>query len=97
MSSATITINYELNPPAQIAKETQGLTTSKTLRHVVEAKPSEVGLEAYCAALRVAIAKAKDQLGDELTEWRDAVGKAELSKETPKTLKYDADEAEEED
>ncbi|KAG6890409.1 hypothetical protein C0995_008763 [Termitomyces sp. Mi166 len=74
MSLATISISYELNPPAQIVKEAQGLTS-----------PSEAKLETYYGGLRVGIAKAKDQLGKELTEWRDAVGKAELSKERPKT------------
>ncbi|KAG6848282.1 hypothetical protein H0H93_001581 [Arthromyces matolae] len=91
---STITISYELNPPAQVLKDANGLSTTKTQEHVVEANPS-VGLEAYYNALRVSIAKAKDQLGNELTVWRDTVGKAELSKETQKTLKYDADEEEE--
>jgi len=31
-------------------------------------------------------------MGNELTAWRDAVGSAESKKETPKTLKYDVDE-----
>ncbi|KAG6919069.1 hypothetical protein DXG01_009322 [Tephrocybe rancida] len=97
MSAATITISYELHPPAQTVNDAQGLSTSKTLVHKVELSPESAGLEAYYGALRAAIATAKDQLGNELTAWRDAVGKAELSKETPKTLKYDADEEEEEE
>jgi len=34
-------------------------------------------------------------LGNELTTWRDVVGKAELSKETQKTLKYAVDDEDE--
>ncbi|KAG6876131.1 hypothetical protein C0992_000780 [Termitomyces sp. T32_za158] len=97
LSMATIKISYELDPPTQIVKEAQGLSVSKSLTHALEANASEVGLDAYYGALRVAIAKARDQLGNELTAWRDAVGKAESSKETPKTLKYDAEDAEEEE
>ncbi|KAG6874664.1 hypothetical protein C0993_012672, partial [Termitomyces sp. T159_Od127] len=88
---------YELNSPTQIVNEAQGLSVSKTLTHALETNASEVELETYYSALRVAIAEARDQLGNELTAWRDAVGKAESSKETPKTLKYDAEDAEEEE
>ncbi|KAG6852473.1 hypothetical protein C0991_011695 [Blastosporella zonata] len=97
MSAATITISYELNPPEQTVQNAEGLKTSKTLTHAVGPSPEGVDLETYYGALREAIAGAKDQLGNELTAWRDAVGKAELSKETPKTLNYDADEEQEEE
>lgn len=97
LSMATITISYELNPPTQIVKEAKEISVSKTLTHALDCNSSEVGSEAYYGALRVAIAKARDQLGNELTVWRDAVGKAESSKETAKTLKYDVEDAEEEE
>ncbi|KAG6812278.1 hypothetical protein H0H92_003587 [Tricholoma furcatifolium] len=102
--SQSITIRYELHPPAQVLSDAAagGLTTAKTESHVVEGEiptggSAEGQLGVYYGALRTAIAQAKDQLGNELTAWRDAVGKAELSKETAKTLKYDADEEEEEE
>ncbi|KAG5644111.1 hypothetical protein DXG03_009130 [Asterophora parasitica] len=96
MSATTITISYELNPPAQIVEDAASLSTSKAQTFPVNANPAE-GQEKYYGALQKAIAVAKDQLGQELTAWRDAVGKAELSKETQKTLKYDAEEEEEEE
>lgn len=96
MSVATITISYELNPPAQTTTDVEGLSASKTKTFPVKASPAD-GHEKYYGALQTAIAAAKDQLGNELTVWRDAVGKAELSKETPKTLKYDAEEEEEDE
>ncbi|GLB43687.1 hypothetical protein LshimejAT787_1401990 [Lyophyllum shimeji] len=97
MSAPSITISYELNPPAQREKDVGTLSTAKTQSFAVKASPAD-GLEKYYAALHEAIAGAKEQLGNELTAWRDAVGKAELSKETSKTLKYDAEgEGEEEE
>ncbi|KAF5385130.1 hypothetical protein D9615_000973 [Tricholomella constricta] len=96
MSAATIKITYELNPPPQTVKDADNLSTSKTQTFPVNANPAD-GQEKYYSALQKAIAGAKDQLGNELTVWRDAVGKAELSKETPKTLKYDAGEEEDEE
>ncbi|KAG5638497.1 hypothetical protein H0H81_012302 [Sphagnurus paluster] len=93
-----IKISYTLNPPAETVQQcaTANLSPSKTQAFPVEANAAE-GHELYYGALQRAIAGAKDQLGNELTGWRDAVGKAESNKETAKTLKYDADEEEEEE
>jgi streptomycin 6-kinase len=91
--SITVTVSYQLNPPTDIQAE--NLSTSKTQSFPVKCG-SDNSTE-YYGALHKTIEEAKDQLGNELTAWRDAVGKAELSKETPKTLKYDADEEEEDE
>ena len=84
----SITVNYVLNPPADI--QAGNLLTSSTQSFPV--KCSSEDRTKYYGALHNAIAEAKCQLGNELTAWKDVVGKAELSKETTKTLKYDADE-----
>jgi streptomycin 6-kinase len=89
----SITVSYQLNPPADIQAE--NLLTSRTQSFPVNCSSDD--RTKYYGALHKAIEAAKDQLGNELTAWRDAVGKAELVKETPKTLKYDAEEEEEEE
>ncbi|RDB19474.1 hypothetical protein Hypma_013406 [Hypsizygus marmoreus] len=93
-AAASIKISYQLNPPAQT--NAGDLSASKTQEFPVNATPAE-GQEKYYNSLQKTIIEAKDRVGNELTAWRDAVGKAELSKETPKTLKYDAGEEVEDD
>lgn len=88
----SITVSYQLSPPADIQAE--NLPTSKTQSFPVKGSLDDP--TKYYGALQKAIEEAKDQLGNELTAWRDAVGKAELIKETPKMLKYDAEDEEEE-
>ncbi|TFK21533.1 hypothetical protein FA15DRAFT_672468 [Coprinopsis marcescibilis] len=96
---ASITINYQLNPPSDTDKS--GLETSRThtfaipgAESVNESNPSE--WKAYYAALQTAIADARNTVGDELTAWRDRVGKSELGKE-PKGKDADDDVDEEGD
>lgn len=55
---------------------------------------SNGGTTAYYAAMRSSLNKARNEVGDELTAWRDRVGKAELTKE-PKKGGGDEDEEEE--
>ncbi|KAG2022522.1 hypothetical protein CC2G_000263 [Coprinopsis cinerea AmutBmut pab1-1] len=92
-SSSKITISYELNPPSEIQGE--GLAKSKTQSFEVGANP-EGDQKAYYAALQAAVVKAKNAIGDDLTAWRDKVGKAELNKE-PKPRNEESDEEEEEE
>lgn len=58
------------------------------------------GYAAYYSHMRVALASAKAEVGDDLTRWRDAVGKAEMNKEkdsgAAKTSLDDEDGEEEE-
>ncbi|KAK0500920.1 hypothetical protein EDD18DRAFT_1067201, partial [Armillaria luteobubalina] len=90
--STSITVSYDLNPPEEVDAPT--LVESKHATFNLKKTPAD-GHKAYYAALKDAIQLARNQVGDELTAWRDAVGKAELNKETTKTLKEE-EEGEEE-
>ena len=91
MTSA-ITITYELNPPAGV--DTKGKDTSSTLTFPVSGgtTPRE-----FYGGLRAALEQARTQVGDELTEWRDLVGKAELGKEPKGKAKNGDVEGDEDD
>lgn len=90
----SITVTYRLNPPADI--QAGNLSTTRTQSFPVTHNAGDDNAQ-YYGTLHKTIEQVKDQLGNELTAWRDAVGKAESTKETPKTLKYDADEEEDEE
>ena len=95
-SSRSLTISYELRPPKDIVPPSN--RTSASTKHSFEIKPStEPGYKGYYAGLRTAIADARAKTGDELTEWRDAVGNGELKKEGRPVIKSEADEEEEEE
>ncbi|KAI5831856.1 hypothetical protein K523DRAFT_299516 [Schizophyllum commune Tattone D] len=89
---STLIIKYDLKPPASVDAGT--LQTSKTTTAAIATDPKDQSQ--YYAELRKAVLHAKDTLGEELTQWRDAVGKAEIDKETKKSLKED-DEDEDDD
>ncbi|KAL1728300.1 hypothetical protein EV714DRAFT_215408 [Schizophyllum commune] len=89
---STLTIKYDLKPPAGI--EAGALQAAKTTTAAIAADPKDQSQ--YYAELRKAVLQAKDTLGEELTQWRDVVGKAEINKETKKSLKED-DEDEDDD
>jgi len=89
-----ITVEYTLNPPAASSGQNYDLPVSK--KHSFELGESQNAAGHY-KLLRESIARARDEVGEELTAWRDAVGKAELSKETKKATKNDEDEDDEED
>ncbi|KAJ6621611.1 hypothetical protein B0H10DRAFT_1789448 [Mycena sp. CBHHK59/15] len=93
----SITIDYTLRPPAPAAQVSE-LPTSKKHEFQVAAT-ANAGQQEYYGILRDAIARAKEEVGQELTAWRDAVGKAELNKESKKVAKEDdgGDEEDEED
>ncbi|KAJ7293456.1 hypothetical protein C8J57DRAFT_27138 [Mycena rebaudengoi] len=92
MSARAISVEYALNPPASSAQASE-LPTSK--KHAF-ALPAGSG-SGYYTTLRAAIEQARNEVGQELTAWRDAVGKAELSKEAKKTRTDDDEEEEEEE
>lgn len=82
--SRTITITYNLKPPADTPQSS--LTPSKTHAFAVK---DEGG---HYVGLRAAIATTKDTIGKELTEWRDQVGDLEKGKDVkPKKTQADAD------
>ncbi|KAH6911120.1 hypothetical protein BKA70DRAFT_1269516, partial [Coprinopsis sp. MPI-PUGE-AT-0042] len=104
MSTAqAVTISYTLNPPPSTisSNSNESLETSKTTSFPITSNSSmeENGktsekLVAFYGGLRNALAEAKNTIGDELTVWRDRVGKAELDKE-PKARDEEDEEEEE--
>ncbi|KAJ7169760.1 hypothetical protein C8R46DRAFT_210245 [Mycena filopes] len=91
--SRTITIEYTLKPP-QCSGEGYELHTSK--KHTFEIR-ADGGQSKLYQSLREGIAQARNEVGQELTAWRDAVGKAELTKETKKPINDDDEEEEDGD
>ena len=90
---SSIKITYDLKPPAEV--DVSGLEKSKTYEFPIPTSP-ETGLTSYYIVLQELIMKTKEQIGNDLTEWRDAVGKAE-SKIEPIKHKSEEEEAEEEE
>ncbi|KAJ7125704.1 hypothetical protein C8R43DRAFT_898316 [Mycena crocata] len=91
--SRFITVEYTLNPPASSGQSCE-LPTSKKHEFELVAQP---GKSDHYTTLRASIAQARQVVGEELTAWRDAVGKAELSKETKKANRDDEEDDDEED
>ncbi|KAL1760827.1 hypothetical protein FB107DRAFT_286736 [Schizophyllum commune] len=89
---STLTIKYDIKPPAGV--DAGALQAAKTTTAAIATDPKDQSQ--YYAELRKAVLQAKDTLGEELTQWRDTVGKAEINKETKKNMKED-DEDEDED
>jgi len=92
MSLQSVKITYELNPPAGVQHPA---LPAKQTHEFTKVGSDKNGYREYYAALQKSIHQAKDVLGVELTSWRDAVGKAELSKEPKKTQEDDEDEDDE--
>jgi hypothetical protein len=92
--SKSITVSYSLHPPPN-TNAPPGLSPTSTRDFSIKAGTGE-GDKQYYEELRGAIAYAKTRFGDELTQWRDAVGSAELGKETKKTLKEEEEDDDDE-
>ncbi|KJA28310.1 hypothetical protein HYPSUDRAFT_129177 [Hypholoma sublateritium FD-334 SS-4] len=88
MSSATIKITYNLKPPTNV----DGGDKATTKTHAFEIKTPASGSTAFYTALRTSLEQARNEVGDEMTAWRDIVGKAELVKEPKKIAEDDEDE-----
>jgi len=80
--SSSIKITYTLNPPTTV-ESTAEFPKQKSHEFTVTAS-SNGGTAGYYAAMRSSLNKARNEVGDELTAWRDQVGKAELNKEPKK-------------
>ncbi|KAF5312528.1 hypothetical protein D9619_002471 [Psilocybe cf. subviscida] len=93
MSSPAIKITYTLKPPTSV--QGGNLATQKSHEHPI--KPADEGKTAFYTALRKSIDAARTEIGDELTAWRDVIGKAELVKEPKKVPEGEEEEEEEED
>lgn len=91
---SAIRIQYCLHPPA-------GASTPALPPNASYSIPISVPLtgdrKTYYDGLRTAIAEAKMKAGEELTVWRDAVGKSEIVKEKKPTQSESDDEDEEMD
>jgi hypothetical protein len=91
--SSSLKITYTLNPPATI--ESTGELPKQKSHEFTVTPSSNGGTATYYAAMRSSLSTAQNEVGDELTAWRDRVGKAELNKE-PKKGGGDEEEEEEE-
>ena len=94
-----IKIRYSLELPEGV--NTGDKPTSKTHQFKVDTAPSsndsQDAKKSYYEALRDALEEARSQIGDELTAWRDCVGKKELNKELRKGNGDEEEEEEEEE
>ncbi|KAF4604562.1 hypothetical protein EYR40_003336 [Pleurotus pulmonarius] len=94
--SKTITVAYVLSPPE--GTDTPALSPTKEMTFDVEQKSNtDRTYAAYYDCLRASIEAARTALGDDLTEWRDAIGAAEGSKEIKRILADEEDEEEDGD
>ncbi|KAJ3892565.1 hypothetical protein GG344DRAFT_45100 [Lentinula edodes] len=78
---STITITYTVHPPLESVSHDE-LPTSRTIEVPVNA--SQDGVNSHYSVLHGALEKARNEIGADLTIWRDAVGKLEMSKEAKK-------------
>ena len=90
---AALSVQYKLNPPAGTSAPALEPNAHHTIP--VLAAPN-ADHRSYYDALRASIADANAKLGEELTAWRDAVGKGEVIKEK-KQVSADSEEEEEVD
>ena len=100
--SSMITIQYSLNLPEGV--NTENKPTSKAHQFKIDTSSSssndsysQEAKKSYYDALRNALEEARNQIGDELTAWRDRVGKEELNKEPRKGNGDEEREGEEEE
>ncbi|KAF9528110.1 hypothetical protein CPB83DRAFT_854894 [Crepidotus variabilis] len=108
-STKAIKLTYVLNPPTSVESDKSLeslLPKAKSHEYpvVLSAKSdqatSEKDTRSYYTDLRKAIERARVEVGEELTEWRDIVGKEELGKEGKKgevVVEVDEDEGEQEE
>lgn len=101
-ATKSIKISYLLNPPASISSDASKIAEElpqKSKSHEYQIVLDQAsGADGYYSALRKAVEAARSEIGDELTKWRDIVGKEELGKEGKKGKTVEeADEEEEEE
>lgn len=82
-----IKISYKISPPSSVTP-TIDLVQSKSTEYKIT--PTGISVEedkggkAYYGELRKTLQIARTGVGEDLTKWRDIIGKAELKKEPPK-------------
>jgi hypothetical protein len=92
--SSSVKITYTLNPPTTV--ESTGELPKQKSHEFTVTPSSNGGTAGYYTAMRSSLNKARNEVGDELTAWRDRVGKAELNKEQKKGGGDEEEEEEEE-
>ncbi|TBU37485.1 hypothetical protein BD309DRAFT_973980 [Dichomitus squalens] len=90
----TLSITYDLNPPSDTTAPA-GLTPKTTLQYPVSENADSQ--KAYYEGLRAAVLQAKSSLGEQLTAWRDVVGKREDQKEATIPKKNEDEDEEQEE
>jgi hypothetical protein len=95
MSSSSVKITYTINPPSSIAP-TPDLAKSKSTEYLISPSEHDKAGKAYYAELRKALEAARTEVGEDLTRWKELVGKAELNKE-PKQAEDDNDSEEQDE
>jgi hypothetical protein len=93
----SISVHYDLRLPEGTPNPSSGIKNATTHKFPVGSAATNAGdLRGYYDSLRDGLAKAKTQVGEELTEWRDAVGRGEAAKEKKKVVSEDDEDEEEE-
>ena len=96
MIMSSIKISYTICPPSSVKPTTPDLVESKSTEYQIS--PTGIPLEqdkggkAYYRELKKTLEAARMGVGEELTRWRDFIGKAELKKEPPKDDDNDDDD-----
>ncbi|THH11600.1 hypothetical protein EW145_g556 [Phellinidium pouzarii] len=94
MMAKDLSVRYDLHPPSGTSVTTS-MQTSKTHKFSV---PSGTAQQEYYRSLRDAVVAAKEQIGADLTAWRDTIGTLENMKEPGKGKNEGVDDdAEDED
>jgi len=95
LPSKSIKVTYDLNPPLSIPIPAD-LQKSNTHSYPVKISASLDKMKAgnsFYRGLRKSLDAARNEVGEELTTWRDLVGKVELNKE-PKKADEDGEDGE---
>ncbi|PPQ69481.1 hypothetical protein CVT25_002046 [Psilocybe cyanescens] len=93
MAPAAIKITYDLKPPQGVKHGDK--PTQKAQEFPVNAS-GDSNNTAFYTALRASLDKARNEVGNEITAWRDIIGKAELNKEPKKGASEEDEEDDEE-
>ncbi|ESK94141.1 hypothetical protein Moror_8341 [Moniliophthora roreri MCA 2997] len=98
-TSQPIVTSYDLQPPVgcEVANSEPKSTFKIPVGSSKPAQQDGAQLKSYYAFLHTAIEAARNQIGEDLTKWRDAVGKAELNKEPKRGKEDDEEDAGEEE
>lgn len=91
-----LTISYTLHPPSGTQLLPRHTPDSCHTFPIAPVTSASREARVYYATLHAAVVAARDKLGNELTVWRDAVGKLEAGKESSAKASRDENEEEEE-